>query len=157
MKLKLVTALFVLIATFSTSQKVVLAQNWLNWVWSDYSNSSLLTETGDFTKSWWWWFRPEKRPATAYILLNHASYGLPTYNGCAFNPNGKLGKKFTVVKRGITFEYFLYENVGIVAPVGVRGGTVVAQTKGPRMTGGSGICGIRYFLPKTPVKVNLPF
>jgi hypothetical protein len=157
MKLRLLVFLLILTLTFSIEK--VSAQKWLNWNWVEYSNFSLLTEKGDYTQPHWWWFRPERRPANqAYILLNHTlPYGLPTKDGCIFNPNGKLGKKFTVVKRGITFEYYLYENVGLVAPVGVRGGTVVAQTKGPRITGGAGICGVRYFLPKTPVKVNLPF
>jgi hypothetical protein len=134
------------------------SQNYLNWVWSDYSNSSLLLEKGDFSMRHWWWFRPERRPSNmSYILMNYGKYGLPSSNGCAFNPNGMLGKKYTVVKSGITFEYYVYEKVGMVSPVPLRGGTVVAQTKGPRITGGAGICGVRYFAPKVPVKITLPF
>lgn len=157
MKLKVLVFLF-LVALLPSPK--AYGQNWLNWVWSDYSNSSLLTQKGDFTQPHWWWFRPERRPASgnmAYILLNHRPYGGATYVGCAFNPNGLAGKKFVVVKNGVTFEYSVFENVGLVAPVSLRGGTVVAQTKGPRITGGFGICGVRYFAPRIPVKVTLPF
>lgn len=159
MKLK-VSIVLLLVSVLCVSAPKAHAQNWLNWVWSDYSNSALLTQSGDFTLPHWWWFRPERRPSSgtmAYILLNHRPYGGATYVGCAFNPNRKVGKRFKVVKNGVTFEYFVFENVGLVAPVSLRGGTVVAQTKGPRITGGFGICGVRYFAPRIPVKVTLPF
>jgi hypothetical protein len=156
--MKYVFALILAIVIFGGTGKVS-AQNWLNWNWTDYSNSALLTESGDFTKPWWWWFRPERRPTTmSYVLLNHSPNSwLPTYNGCAFVPNGKIGKKFTFFRQGIEFEYYLYENVGVVGPVSIRGANVIAQTKGPRLTGGFGACGVRLFLPKVPVVVKPPF
>jgi len=137
----------------------LLAQSWVNWNWVEYSNWTLLSKTGDFTQPHWWWFRPEKRPLNnSYVLLNHKTNSwAPTYSGCAFNPNGQTGKKYTVVRKGITFEYFLYENVSLVAPVVVNKGKVIAQTKGPRMTGGLAICGVRFFPPGVPVVAKLPF
>jgi len=126
--------------------------------WQNESNSALLTETGDFTNAWWWWFRPDKRPVSnPYLLLNHKSNSWsPTYDGCAFNPNGNSGKKYTVTKNGVEYEYYLFEKVVLVAPVQVGGGKVIAQTKGNRITGGLGICGVRYFPYAVPIKIALP-
>lgn len=148
--------LFVLALTLPNK---AIAQSWINWNWVDYSNWPLLSKSGDFTQRHWWWFRPEKRPVNkSYILMNHKTNSwVPTYTGCAFNPNGQVGQKFTIVRMGITFEYFLYESVSVVAPVPVPGGKVIAQTKGPRITGGLAVCGVRYFPPGVPVIAKLPF
>jgi hypothetical protein len=157
MKLRLLVFLLILTLTFPIEK--VSAQSWLNWNWAEYSNWTLLSKTGDFTQPHWWWFRPEKRPiSNAYVLLNHKPNSwVPTYSGCAFNPNGQTGKKYTVTRKGITFEYFLYENVTLVAPVAVNKGKVIAQTKGPRITGGLAVCGVRFYPPGVPVIVKLPF
>jgi len=151
--------IFFLFALLVTLPNKTFAQNWFNWNWVEYSNWSLLTQSGVFIQPHWWWFRPEKRPSNkAYVLMNYkADSWVPDYAGCAFNPNNQAGKKFTVIRKGITFEYFLYESVTLVAPVPVPGGKVIAQTKGPRITGGLAVCGIRYFPPGVPVIAKLPF
>jgi hypothetical protein len=133
--------------------------NSLDWDWRKVSNWSLLSKPGNFTDPYWWWFRPEKRPALRpYILMNHQPNSwVPTYKGCAFNPNKQYGKNFTVRRGGFVYEYFVYENTTLVSLVPVSRGVVVAQVRGPRLTGGLGICGVRYFPPGVPVKVNFPF
>jgi len=132
--------------------------NTLNWDWRQVSNWSLLSKTGGFTDPYWWWFRPEKRPAQRpYILMNHRPNSwVPTYEGCAFNPNNQTGKRFVVRRNSFVYEYFVYENITLVTLVPVSRGFVVAQVRGPQLLGGLGVCGVRYFPPGVPVKVTFP-
>ena len=148
--------LLLLLETMINSPEVSLAAT--NWNWRDYSNSALLTEGGDFSLPWWWWFNQSRRPSSnAYLLMNHKDgTWISTTSNCAFNPNKDLGSKYVVVKNGVTYEYFVYSKVTLVAPGPIPYGSVVAQTKGPRITGGIALCGVRYFPPGVPIKVNLP-
>lgn len=127
-----------------------------NWNWQDYSNSSLISEGGDYSLPWYWWFsrRPAGKP---YLLMNHKpGTWVSTTSGCAFTPNGTIGQKFTTTKNKVSYEYYVYTKVTLVAPVSVPGGSVVAQTKGPQITGGVSLCGVRYFPPGAPVRLTLP-
>ena len=129
-----------------------------NWNWMDYSNSALLAEGGDYSLAWYWWFNPTRRPAgKAYLLMNHKESGwVSTTSNCAFNPNGVAGQKFVTIKKGVTYEYYVFLRATLVAPLSVPGGTVIAQIRGPRITGGVELCGTRYFPPGVPIKIVIP-
>jgi hypothetical protein len=130
----------------------------VDWNWTNYSNSALLSEGGGYTLDWYWWFNSNRRPVgKAYLLMNHKESGwVSTTSNCAFNPNGVLGQKFVTIKKGITYEYYVFLRATLVAPLSVPGGTVIAQTKGPKITGGVELCGTRYFPPGVPIKIVIP-
>ena len=133
-----------------------LARGAADWNWQNYSNSALLSEGGDYTLPWYWWFtrRPSDKP---YLLMNHKEKSwVSQTSGCAFNPNGAVGQKYTTTKNKVSYEYYVYSKVTLVAPVNVPNGTVVAQTKGLQITGGVSLCGVRYFPYGVPVKLTLP-
>ena len=156
--MKKVLLVVILCVSLLIPRVVLGAPKAANWNWQDYSNSALLSERGDYSLDWYWWFNPNRRPVgKAYLLMNHKESGwVSTTSNCAFNPNGVLGQKFVTIKKGITYEYYIYLKAALVAPISIPGGAIIAQTKGPRITGGLALCGTRYFPPGVPIKIVIP-